>query len=187
MRTSIIKYDYVTIPLISCTDEVFGRHRAEEWDARIRFVKDDAARRILERERPWTLEPRFVPFTATDSLGSAYKRTRALKDKEGKVLIDMPSMCPYSIRNKMVTVMRAANVPGSQRSMWMGHMDEEEREVTARSYGAWEPDFLQAAAEATDAFLVELNKRTDRDLFATSHCKSIANQNVVAFKRPAEK
>lgn len=96
-------------------------------------------------------------------------------------MIDMPGMVPYSIRNKMVTVLRAKQVPGSQRSMWLGHMDEEERQVTSRSYGAYDPSFLKDAADATDAFLFELNKRTDRDLLANSHCKSIANRNVIDF------
>ncbi len=72
--------------------------------------------------------------------------------------------------------MRMAKVPGSQRSLWLGHADQEESRTTSRSYGEFDPVYLKDAADATDAYLRELNKRTDRNLFATFHCKSIAKR-----------
>lgn len=167
-------------PILRFTENLAGW--TEEWDPRIQTVKGEAEVQILKREQPWKLEPRFVPFRGTSSLSSAFKRTRSLSDKNGEVIIDMPRMCPYSIRNKMVTVMRASSVPGSQRSMWMGHMDEEERQITSQAYGAYDPSFLKDAADATDEFMFKLNKRTDRDLFAKSHGKSTAKDNIVQLK-----
>lgn len=156
------------------------------WDTGIQFTRDDAQMAILKREKPWKLEPRFIPYAGIDSLESAFHRTRQK--------VDMPKMCPYSIRNKMITVLRIAQVPGSQRSIWMGHMDEEEKRITSGSYGAYDPTFLKEAAEATDEFMTELNKRTDRDLFAPSpgtkednseqsQCKFSAKINVVQFEK----
>ena len=66
--------------------------------------------------------------------------------------------------------------PGIQRSQWLGHADEEESRTTSRSYGEFDADYLR---DATDSFLWELNKRTDRDLFAPSHCKFTASSGSV--------
>lgn len=156
------------------------------WKPEVQVIEEKDALAILRQEKPWKLLPRYVPVSDT-TVGSAYKRTRALTDKEGKSLLNMPLMSPYSIRNFMVTEMRRVQVPGSQRSIWMGHMDEEEKRTTSQSYGQFDPSFLQDAADAVDEFMVRLNQRTDRDLFAPSHCKTTAKTNVVEFNRKAAK
>ena len=142
----------------------------QEWDARLQDIKTDEERTRLAAKAPWKLLPRYVPFRSVDSLQSTYTRVRRLDT------VNMRQMVPYSIRNKMVTVLRMKQVPGSQRSRWLGHADHEESRTTSRSYGEFDPTYLRDAASATDEFMFELNKRTDRDLFARSHCKPTAKR-----------
>ena len=147
----------------------------QEWEAWLQDINSDEERAQLAAETPWKLLPRYVPFRYVDSLQSTYTRGRRLE------AVNLPQIVPYSIRNKMVTVLRMKQVPGSQRSKWLGHADHEESRTTSRSYGEFDPTYLRDAANATDEFMFELNKRTDRDLFARSHCKSTAKDNVVTF------
>ncbi len=160
-------------PILPLTECLSGW--VQEWDARRQDIRNNEERAQLAAEAPWKLLPRFVPFRSIDSLQSTYTRVRKLE------AVNLPQMVPYSIRNKIVTVLRMKQVPGSQRSKWLGHADHEESRTTSRSYGEFDPTYLRDAANATDEFMFELNKRTDRDLFALSHCKSTAKDNVVSF------
>jgi integrase len=160
-------------PILPLTECLSGW--VQEWDARLQDIKSAEERAQLAAEVPWKLLPRYVPFRSVDSLQSTYTRIRKLE------AVNMPQMVPYSIRNKMVTVLRMKQVPGSQRSKWLGHADHEESRTTSRSYGEFDPTYLRDAANATDEFMFELNKRTDRDLFAPSHCKSTAKDDILTF------
>ena len=156
-------------PVLRLTDCLRGW--VEHWEARKQDIKGEDEHALLLRTAPWKLRLRYVPYRQVDSLQSVYNRTRAA--------VDLRRMVPYSIRNKMITVLRQRQVPGIQRSQWLGHADEEESRTTSRSYGEFDPDYLRDAADATDSFLWELNKRTDRDLFAPSHCKFTASSGSV--------
>jgi hypothetical protein len=72
--------------------------------------------------------PRYVPFGSVDSLQSTYTRVRKVEP------VNLPQMVPYSIQNRMVTVLRMKQVPGTQRSTWLGRAHHEESRTTWRSY-----------------------------------------------------
>ncbi len=155
-------------PVIRLTENLAGW--VQSWDAEQQMVRSEKEFAEISQNSPWKLLPRYVPYTSSHALQRVFSRTRQ------KECVSLPNMVPYSIRNKMITVMRMAQVPGSQRSLWLGHADQEESRTTSRSYGEFDPVYLQDAADATDTYLWELNKRTDRNLFATFHCKSIAKR-----------
>ncbi len=158
-------------PVIRLTENLAGWVRS--WDKRLQMVRDKKEFEEFKETAPWKLLPRFVPYRSTHSLQREYKRVRQKK------AVCLPKIVPYSVRNKMITVMRMAQVPGSQRSLWLGHADQEESRTTSRSYGEFDPVYLKDAADATDAYLWELNKRTDRDLFAKLHGKLTAKRALL--------
>src|SRR5690606_10991192 len=121
-------------PVIRLTENLSGW--AKHWDGRQQEVIDEAELADLKQKAPWKLLPRFVPYRSIDSLQSAFNRTRQ------KEAVALPKMVLYSLRNKMITVMRMKQVPGSQRSQWLGHIDQEESRTTSRSYGEFDPSYL---------------------------------------------
>lgn len=139
-------------------------------------VKSNAERGLLEREEPWKLRPRYVPYRSIDSLQSAYTRARKA--------VELPQMVPHSIRHKMTTVLRSKGVLEDHVSMQLGHTKTEHR--TTRLYGEFDPAYLMDCANAIDEYIFELDKRTDRDLFAKSCCKTVANDKIVQISSHRE-
>lgn len=93
-------------------------------------------------------------------------------------------MVPYSIRHKMTTVLRSKGVSEDHVSMQLGHRNPEHR--TTRLYGEFDPAYLADCADAIDEYIFDLNKRTDRDLFAQNCCKSVANDKIVNLRSHRE-
>ena len=71
----------------------------------------------------------------------------------------MPDIYPYIIRHTMGAELRRRNVPEREAKGIMGHLSEG---VHERHYGAYRPDFQGEAANAIDAYCVELDKLTAR-------------------------
>ena len=140
-------------------------------------VKSDEDREQLLETKPWKLQLRYVPYRTIDSLQSTFNRTRKK--------LEMPALVPYSIRHKMTTVLRSKQVPEDQVAVLLGHRRPEFR--TTRMYGEYDPGYLRDAANAIDEYLFELDKRTDRDLFPKSRCKSVAKDNVIRLSQKARK
>lgn len=155
-------------PDIRLTDNLAGW--TEEMSTGIQDTKSPTEREALARNKPWKLRERYVPYRDLDSLQSVFIRTRAKKS------VELPKLVPYSLRHKMTTVMRTKQVPEDQVAVLLGHRRPEHR--TTRLYGEYDPGYLRDAACAIDEYLWELNKRTDRDLFARSHCNFTANTRV---------
>jgi len=145
-------------PILKLTECLAGW--LASWEVGQMDFKSPAEYTALEKTYPWLVMPRYVPFRCVGSLKSAYRRTRE------SASVSLPQMVPYSIRNKMVTVFRIRQVPGIQRSQWLGHADPEEKRTTWCSYGEFDPQYLAEAAEVTDEYMWELNKLTDRRMFA---------------------
>lgn len=117
-------------------------------------------------------------LTTTDGLQSAYNRARVLPK------VSLPQMTPYAIRHMVATVLRSARVPGDQMQLFMGHRSADTK--ISDSYGQFDADYLCDAAEAIDAFMRELNRRTERDLFAPKNTqKTRKPENVITFRKKA--
>jgi len=110
-----------------------------------------------------------MPYRNVDRLQSVFSRTRKK--------VDMPKLVPYSLRHKMTTVLRSKQVPEDQIAIMLGHRRPEFR--TTRLYGEFDSGYLRDAANATDEYLYEFNKLTDRDLFAKTQLQKPGNGKVV--------
>lgn len=93
--------------------------------------------------------------------------------------INFPKFVPYSMRHKMTTALRTKQVPEDQIAVLLGHRRPMLR--TTQTYREHDPSYLRGAANAIDDYLWEMNKRTDRDLFAPVCCKTVASGNVLQF------
>ena len=71
----------------------------------------------------------------------------------------MPDIYPYIVRHTMGAELRRRNVPEREAKGIMGHLSEGAHE---RHYGAYRPDYQGEAANAIDAYCVELDKLTKR-------------------------
>lgn len=156
-------------PIVRMTENYMSW--AKEIEAGFQDVVDDDERKLLMRARPWVLMPRYVPMRGVDSLQSAYTRARK------KPAVNLPGMVPYSIRHKMVSVLRSKGIPEEQIARQVGHIKANTR--TTMGYGEFTPDYLVDAANAIDEFILELDKRTNRSLFPANYCKSTASSNVI--------
>lgn len=103
-------------------------------------------------------EERVVGYADVDSLQSAITRAR-VEDEA-----NLPEMVAYSLRHKMTSVLRRSGVPEDQIAVQLGHQRPNVR--TTGLYGEFAPDYLSAAHAAIDAFLVRLQRLTNRPLFA---------------------
>jgi integrase len=148
-------------PSIRPTENLMGW--AEEMPTGIQDTKSVLEQESLAQLRPWKLRPRYVPYRNVDSLQSVFNRTRVREN------VNLPKLVPYSIRHKMTTILRTRQVPEDQIAVLLGHRRPEFR--TTLMYGEYDPSYLQDAANAIDEYLWDLNKRTDRDLFAPNCCK----------------
>lgn len=91
---------------------------------------------------------RYCGYASVASVQTAIDRIR---DAAG-----MPRLTAYSVRHKVVTVLRAAGVPADQIALQVGHRRPDTR-ITG-SYGEWSPDYLREAADALDAWLRKVQK-----------------------------
>ncbi len=156
-------------PSIRLTENLMGW--AEVIPTRIQDKKSEPEQVSLAKYKPWKLRPRYVPYRNVDSLQSVFNRTRV------RETINFPKLVPYSIRHKMTTILRTRQVPEDQIAVLLGHRRPEFR--TTLMYGEYDPSYLQGAANAIDEYLWDLNKRTDRDLFAPVCCKTVATDNIL--------
>jgi integrase len=72
----------------------------------------------------------------------------------------------YTFRHYMATRIRridGVRVSSEERARWMGHIDPNFR-TTQKWYESFDPNYLASAAQATDALMTMLNKKTKRKL-----------------------
>jgi len=139
----------------------------------IQDTKSEEEQQQLIETQPWRMCPRVVPYRNVDSLQSVFSRTRKK--------VDTPKLVPYSLRHKMTTVLRSKQVPEDQIAIMLGHHRPEFR--TTRLYGEFDPSYLRDATNAIDEYLYELNKFTERDLFAKTQLQKPGITKVVNFVR----
>ncbi len=141
----------------------------------IQDTKSSEEEAAIRDTSPWKLAPRYVPYRSVDSLQSVFSRTRV---REG---VKLPRFVPYSIRHKMTTVLRTKQVPEDQVALLLGHRRPEYR--TTRLYGEFDPGYLRDAADAIDEYMWELDRRTDRSLFATAKSKAVTGGRIVDISK----
>jgi integrase len=137
-----------------------GRRQTKKWRPIVRVPKNLAA--WLEA---WKVpaEERIVGYADVDSLQSAITRARVPAKADGTGGAGLPRLVAYSLRHKLTSVLRRSGVPEDQIAVQLGHKRPHVR--TTGLYGDHAPDYLQAAQEAIDAFLVRLDSLTGRALF----------------------
>jgi hypothetical protein len=91
---------------------------------------------------------------ASATANTALHRVRVLDE------VNLPLFSSYSIRHRATSVLRAAKVPGEQRSYQLGHKKvvPQGEARTTRGYGDFEPDYLLESAAALDAWIKRVLK-----------------------------
>lgn len=94
---------------------------------------------------------------------------------------------PNSLRHFMATELRHAHlrygverVPEDEREMYLGHR----RNSVHNSYGAFEPDYLQAAKQAVEAILLALNAQLKQPVFRQVSAKSVVRKERTTHLKP---
>jgi integrase len=99
---------------------------------------------------------RYCGYASVDSVDTALVRARKSKD------VNIPRLSAYSIRHRATSVLRASKnprVPGEQISYQLGHKRFAGGEAsTTRGYGQYEPDYLEEAAQALEAWITRVLK-----------------------------
>lgn len=91
---------------------------------------------------------KYCGYASVDSVDSALERTCKK--------IGLGQMSVYSLRHKVVTVLRAAGVPKDQIERQLGHRGA--NASTSDEYGEYSPDFQKAASDALDAWVRRLRQ-----------------------------
>lgn len=101
---------------------------------------------------------RYCQYASLESAQTAIERLRARED------VNLPRFSAYSIRHKVVTVLRLSRITGDEIALQVGHRRPDLR--TTSAYGEWSPEYLARSAAARDAWLLRLQRLTDRPLFS---------------------
>ena len=105
-------------------------------------------------ERGEERKPQYCEYASVDSIDTALRRLCA------KPKVNLPLLSVYSFRHRVASVLRASKnprVPGEQISYQLGHRRPGDR--TTRGYGAYEPEYLDEAARALDAWINRVLKQ----------------------------
>lgn len=95
----------------------------------------------------------YCHYASVDSVDTALRRLCA------KPEVNLPFLSVYSFRHRVASVLRASKsprVPSEQISYQLGHRRPGDR--TTRGYGAYEPEYLDEAARALDAWISRVLK-----------------------------
>jgi len=101
---------------------------------------------------------RYCGYSTIEGVTTALQ---ALRARDG---VNLPLISTYSIRHKVTTVLRQAQVSEDQVSQMLGHRRVNLR--TTGGYGEWSPSYLSDAAGAIDAWFLKLQKHCSRALFS---------------------
>lgn len=137
-----------------------GRRQNKKYRATVRelvsqtrwlnqWEKEAAAAAKRGEERP----AQYCTYSSVDSIDTALRRVCA------QPKVNLPLLSVYSFRHRVASVLRASKaprVPGEQISYQLGHRRPGDR--TTRSYGAYEPDYLDEASRALDAWISRVLK-----------------------------
>ncbi len=109
---------------------------------------------------------------------TGYDRIKPVQSwmKKARKKIDLPHICPYSFRHKVVTVLRRERIGEDEISRFIGHSRGASR--TTLGYGEWSPDYMANVTAALDAWIMRLQTGTKRDLLPPLGVNEEAFQNA---------